>query len=98
MLDHRGAEAVDVQQVLDARERGPAGVPRGVSRAVCDDVLRGALAFLAMLWLVWVLPFPELLRTLRRFRAPDLFVALVAFMHRFSFLLLDHYLPALWPG
>lgn len=51
--------------------------------------LRGLVAFLATLWLVAVLPFPELLQTLRRFHCPALLVALLAFMHRFSFLLME---------
>ncbi len=50
-------------------------------------VLRSTVAFMAMLWLVWVLPLGELLVTLRRFGAPDLLIALLAFMHRFTFLL-----------
>jgi cobalt/nickel transport system permease protein len=50
-------------------------------------LLRGTLAFLTMLWLIHVLPFPQLLAALRRFRVPGVLLAMLAFMYRFSFLL-----------
>ncbi|MCC7423111.1 MAG: cobalt ECF transporter T component CbiQ [Planctomycetaceae bacterium] len=49
--------------------------------------LRGSLAFLSMLWLIHVLPFPQLLATLRRYHCPSVLLAMMAFMYRFSFLL-----------
>jgi cobalt/nickel transport system permease protein len=64
------------------------GFARG-GEVAATIALRGLVSFLAMLWLVWVLPFPELLATLCRFRVPDLLVALLGFMHRFSFLLVE---------
>ena len=48
---------------------------------------RGTLAFLAMLWLIHVLPFDQLLSTLRKCRCPAVLLAMTAFMYRFSFLL-----------
>lgn len=50
-------------------------------------VVRGVLAFLTMIWLVHVLPFPRLLSALRRGHCPALLIALLSFMHRFSFLM-----------
>lgn len=47
--------------------------------------LRGMLAFTASLWLMQVLPFPQLLRTLRRLHVPLVLVAILAFMERYIF-------------
>lgn len=49
--------------------------------------LRGSLSFVSMLWLIHVLPFPQLLAALRRAHCPDVLLAMMAFMYRFSFLL-----------
>ena len=51
--------------------------------------LRCTVAFLAGLWLIHVLPFPELLRTLVRWRCPVLMVAMLSFMYRYIFILWD---------
>lgn len=51
--------------------------------------LRSVLAFLALLWLVNVMPFDQLLVTLRRLHVPDVFVAMLAFMYRYTFVLWD---------
>lgn len=52
-------------------------------------VARGTLAFLASLWLVNVMPFEQLLLTLRRLRVPALVVAILAFMYRYVFVVWD---------
>lgn len=52
-------------------------------------LMRSLLAFLALLWLVNVMPFDQLLVTLRRLRVPDVFVAMLAFMYRYTFVLWD---------
>jgi cobalt/nickel transport system permease protein len=51
--------------------------------------LRCTVAFLAGLWLVHVLPFHELLETLRRWRCPLVLVAMLGFMYRYVFILWD---------
>ena len=51
--------------------------------------LRSTVAFLAGLWLIHVLPFPELLTTLLKWRCPVLLVAMLAFMYRYIFILWD---------
>lgn len=51
--------------------------------------LRCTLSFMAGLWLIHVLPFPELLATLLRWRCPTLLVAMLAFMYRYIFILWD---------
>ncbi len=51
--------------------------------------LRCTVSFLAGLWLIHVLPFPELLATLLRWRCPVLMVAMLAFMYRYIFILWD---------
>lgn len=48
---------------------------------------RSLVAFFAGLWLVHALPFAELLEVLRRAHAPDVFVASLAFMHRYTVVL-----------
>jgi cobalt/nickel transport system permease protein len=52
-------------------------------------VCRGTLSFLAALWLVNVLPFDQLLVTLRRLGLPDVLLAILALMYRFLFVLWD---------
>ena len=47
------------------------------------------VAFLAGLWLIHVLPLPELLTTLLRWRCPALLVAMLSFMYRYIFILWD---------
>lgn len=51
--------------------------------------LRCGIAFLAGLWLIHVLPFSDLLATLLKWRCPALFVAMLAFMYRYIFILWD---------
>ena len=51
--------------------------------------LRCTVAFLAGLWLIHVLPFHELLMTLRRWRCPLVLVAMLGFMYRYIFILWD---------
>lgn len=46
---------------------------------------RGTVAFLTSLWLVNVMPFEQLLRTLRTLHVPVTFVAILAFMYRYVF-------------
>jgi cobalt/nickel transport system permease protein len=48
-------------------------------------LFRSSVAFLAVLWLVNVLPFDQLLVTLRRLRFPAVLVSMLAFMYRYSF-------------
>ena len=52
-------------------------------------VFRGTLAFLASLWLVNVMPFEQLLVTLRRIGMPAVLVAILAFMYRYVFVVWD---------
>ncbi len=56
---------------------------------MADMLLGSTLAFLALLWLVNVMPFDQLLVTLRRLHVPDVFVATLAFMYRYLFVLWD---------
>jgi cobalt/nickel transport system permease protein len=51
--------------------------------------LRCTISFLAGLWLIHVLPLPELLTTLLRWRCPALLVAMLSFMYRYIFILWD---------
>jgi len=50
---------------------------------------RGCLAFLVSLWLVNVMPFDQLLVTLRKLRVPAVIVAILAFMYRYIFVVWD---------
>jgi cobalt/nickel transport system permease protein len=50
---------------------------------------RGTLAFCAALWLVNVMPFDQLLATLRALKVSDVLTAILAFMYRYSFVLWD---------
>ncbi len=52
-------------------------------------VVRGTLSFTAALWLVNVMPFDQLLATLRLLRVPDVLLAILALMYRFLFVLWD---------
>lgn len=51
--------------------------------------LRCTVSFLAGLWLIHVLPFPELLMTLRRWRCPAVLIAMLGFMYRYTFIMWD---------
>lgn len=52
-------------------------------------LFRGLLAFLVSLWLVNVMPFEQLLVTLRRLKVPAVIVAILAFMYRYVFVIWD---------
>lgn len=52
-------------------------------------VARGTVAFFAALWLVNVMPFEQLLATLRRLRVPAVFIAMLSVMYRYIFVLWD---------
>jgi len=52
-------------------------------------VLRSTVSLLSMIWLVNVLPFDELLVTLRRWRCPAILTAMLSFMYRFSYIMWD---------
>jgi cobalt/nickel transport system permease protein len=52
-------------------------------------LFRSTVAFLAVLWLVNVMPFDQLLVTLRRLWVPAILVAMLAFMYRYAFVLWD---------
>lgn len=52
-------------------------------------LLRTTLAFMAALWLVNVVPFERMLIALRRLYVPEILVAMLAFMHRYLFVLWD---------
>jgi cobalt/nickel transport system permease protein len=52
-------------------------------------VFRGTESFLAGLWLVNVIPFDQLLATLRQSGVPAILLAILAFMYRFVFVLWD---------
>ncbi len=51
--------------------------------------LRCTVSFMAGLWLIHVLPFRELLTTLRRWHCPPALIAMLGFMYRYSFILWD---------
>jgi cobalt/nickel transport system permease protein len=48
-------------------------------------LFRSSVAFLAIVWLVNVMPFEQLLVTLRGLKLPAILVAMLAFMYRYSF-------------
>ncbi|MDA1015373.1 MAG: energy-coupling factor transporter transmembrane component T [Planctomycetota bacterium] len=50
-------------------------------------LFRSSLAFMAMLWLINVLPFDRMLTTLRRLWIPEVLLSMLAFMHRYLFVL-----------
>jgi len=62
---------------------------RGGWEIMAGIVLRGTESFLAGLWLVNVIPFDQLLSTLRGLGAPAILLAILAFMYRFVFVLWD---------
>lgn len=51
--------------------------------------LRCTTSFLAGVWLIHVLPFRDLLQTLRRWHCPLVLVAMLSLMYRYSFVLWD---------
>lgn len=51
--------------------------------------VRGTLSFAVALWLVNVMPFEQLLATLRRLKVPVALLAILALMYRFVFVLWD---------
>ncbi|HID21398.1 MAG TPA: cobalt ECF transporter T component CbiQ [Planctomycetaceae bacterium] len=52
-------------------------------------MIRGTLAFGAALWLINVMPFEQLLATLRKLKVSDVLIAILAFMYRYFFVLCD---------
>jgi cobalt/nickel transport system permease protein len=50
-------------------------------------IIRGTLSFMTVLWLSRAVPFPELLRTLQAWHVPDLLLAMLSMMHRYSVVL-----------
>lgn len=52
-------------------------------------LFRSTVAFLTALWLVNVMPFDQMLATLRKLCVPELLVAMLAFMYRYLFVLWD---------
>jgi cobalt/nickel transport system permease protein len=54
-------------------------------------LLRSTLTFLAVLWVVNIMPFDQLLVTLRKLWVPEMIVAMLAFMYRYIFVLWDEY-------
>jgi cobalt/nickel transport system permease protein len=62
---------------------------RGGWEVMTAILLRGTESFIASLWLVNVIPFDQLLSSVRRSRAPAILLAILAFMYRFLFVLWD---------
>lgn len=62
------------------------GFERGFDLAVLI-LIRSTISFMAVLWLIRVLPIPELLSTLRGLNVPTVVVSSLSFMYRYSFLL-----------
>ena len=56
---------------------------------MADILLRSTLAFVTVLWLINVMPFNQLLLTLRELWVPEILVATLAFMYRYVFVLWD---------
>ncbi|MBM82123.1 MAG: cobalt ECF transporter T component CbiQ [Planctomycetaceae bacterium] len=52
-------------------------------------IIRSIVAFTTMLWLINVMPFDELLVSLRRLRVPDILLATLSFMYRYIYVLWD---------
>jgi cobalt/nickel transport system permease protein len=50
-------------------------------------ILRSTVSLLSVIWLVNVLPFDELLVTLRRWKCPAILTAMLSFMYRFSYIM-----------
>jgi len=69
-------------------------VPMSQGFAVGWDImvsifLRSTLAFCAALWLVNIMPFDQLLVTLRSLKVSEVLIAILAFMYRYFFVLWD---------
>ncbi len=62
------------------------GAGWSVSAAI---LMRSTLALMAGIWMVHVLPFEELLLTLKRYRVPMLLITTLAFAYRYAFVLWD---------
>jgi cobalt/nickel transport system permease protein len=62
---------------------------RGGWEMMAGIVFRGIESFLAGLWLVNVIPFDQLLSTLRQLGVPAILLAILGFMYRFVFVLWD---------
>lgn len=58
-------------------------------RLMAAILVRSTLAFIATLWLVNVMPFDQLLVTMRKMWVPDVLVAMLSFMYRYIFVLWD---------
>ena len=52
-------------------------------------ILRSSVSLFSAIWLVNVLPFDELLLTLRRWTCPAILPAMLSFMYRFSYIMWD---------
>lgn len=52
-------------------------------------LFRSTVAFLSVLWLINVMPFDQLLVTMGRLFVPKVFIATLAFMYRYAFVLWD---------
>ena len=52
-------------------------------------LFRSTVSFITVLWLVNVMPFDQLLVTLRKLWVPDVLIATLAFMYRYFFVLWD---------
>ncbi len=52
-------------------------------------LFRSTVAFLTVLWLINVMPFDQLLVTMSRLFVPKVFIAMLAFMYRYAFVLWD---------
>ena len=52
-------------------------------------LIRSSVAFLTMMWLINVMPFEQLLTTLRRLKVPDVLLATLSFMYRYVYVLWD---------
>lgn len=62
---------------------------RGGWDLAANILIHSSLAFITGLWLVNVTPFDRLLWTLKRWGMPSLFVAILSFMYRYSFVVFD---------
>jgi len=50
-------------------------------------IVRGTLSFMTVLWLSHALPFPRLLRMLNTWKVPNVLLAMLSMMHRYSLVL-----------
>jgi cobalt/nickel transport system permease protein len=62
---------------------------RGGWELMFTVLFRSTLSFLVGLWLINVMPFDQLLVTLRKLRVPAILVATLAFMYRYVYVLWD---------